>query len=72
MSKEHHYSATIQWTGNKGEGTTRYDAYERSHTVSINNKPDLQCSSDTPFRSIAPCCYCDRRACGRKSKLLTS
>lgn len=50
MSKEHHYSATIQWTGNKGEGTTRYDAYERSHTVSISNKPDLLCSSDTPFR----------------------
>ena len=46
----HNYAATITWTGNKGEGTTRYDAYERSHTLSVNNKPDLACSSDVPFR----------------------
>lgn len=50
MSTQHNYKATITWTGNKGEGTTRYDAYERSHTLSVANKPDLECSSDTPFR----------------------
>ena len=50
MSKQHHYTATITWTGNKGEGTVKYDAYERSHTLSIAGKPDLLCSSDTPFR----------------------
>lgn len=50
MNKEHHYSATIKWTGNKGVGTTRYDTYERSHTLSIANKTDLLCSSDIPFR----------------------
>lgn len=50
MSKQHHYTTTVTWTGNKGEGTTRYDAYERSHTLSVTNKPELQCSSDTPFR----------------------
>lgn len=50
MSKQHYYSTTINWTGNKGEGTARYDAYERSHTLSIDNKPDLLCSSDIPFR----------------------
>lgn len=47
---KHNYKAIITWTGNKGEGTTRYDAYERSHTLTVQNKPDLQCSSDTPFR----------------------
>jgi organic hydroperoxide reductase OsmC/OhrA len=50
MSKQHNYTTTIKWTGNKGEGTTRYDAYERNHALSIENKPDLLCSSDTPFR----------------------
>lgn len=50
MSKKHHYTTTVTWTGNKGEGTTRYDSYERSHTLSVTNKPELQCSSDTPFR----------------------
>lgn len=50
MSKQHHYTATITWTGNKGEGTTRYDAYERAHTWAIEGKQTIACSSDTPFR----------------------
>jgi organic hydroperoxide reductase OsmC/OhrA len=50
MSKQHHYAATITWTGNKGEGTIKYDAYERAHTLSVTGKPDILCSSDTPFR----------------------
>lgn len=50
MNKQHNYTTTITWTGNKGTGTSRYDVYERSHTLSIANKPDLLCSSDTPFR----------------------
>ncbi len=49
MNKEHQYNATITWTGNKGEGTTSYKAYERSHIISIKNKPDIQASSDAPF-----------------------
>ena len=53
MSKQHHYAATITWTGNKGEGTIKYDAYERAHTLSVNGKPDILCSSDTPFRGDA-------------------
>lgn len=46
----HNYKATITWTGNNGEGTIKYDAYERSHTLSVEGKPDILCSSDTPFR----------------------
>jgi organic hydroperoxide reductase OsmC/OhrA len=48
--KHHHYTTSIKWTGNNGTGTSRYDEYERSHTLSIANKPDLLCSSDIPFR----------------------
>lgn len=50
MSKQHHYATTVEWTGNKGEGTTRYDKYERSHTLSVKGKTNILCSSDTPFR----------------------
>lgn len=46
----HHYKAIIRWTGNKGEGTTHYRAYDRDHTISIENKADLDASSDPAFR----------------------
>jgi len=49
----HNYPVTVKWTGNKGEGTKSYTAYDRSHTISIANKPDIIASSDTPFRGEA-------------------
>ncbi|MGI9582774.1 OsmC family protein [Chryseobacterium sp. RRHN12] len=48
--KTHHYKTTIQWTGNKGTGTSGYRAYERSHTISAENKPVIEGSSDPAFR----------------------
>ncbi len=50
MHKEHHYSATIQWTGNTGEGTKSYRGYQRNHSVVIDGKPDILASSDPAFR----------------------
>ena len=50
MHNEHHYSLTIKWSGNKGTGTSNYKAYERSHIITINQKPDLQASADPAFR----------------------
>jgi organic hydroperoxide reductase OsmC/OhrA len=49
MSKEHHYNATIIWTGNKGLGTKNYKSYDRNHTISIDNKADILASSDAAF-----------------------
>lgn len=49
MGKQHHYKATITWTGNRGEGTKTYKGYDRSHNISINNKNDIPASSDAPF-----------------------
>ncbi len=49
MAKEHHYKTKVVWTGNKSEGTKDYKAYERSHTISIEHKPDILGSSDAPF-----------------------
>lgn len=48
--KEHHYTSSITWTGNKGSGTSDYTSYSRDHVIQIPNKPDLQGSSDIVFR----------------------
>lgn len=50
MKKEHHYSTTVNWTGNTGVGTQDYKSYERSHVISIEGKPDIAGSSDPVFR----------------------
>lgn len=50
MPGQHHYSATIQWTGNKGTGTSHYRDYERSHQITIAGKADIAGSSDPAFR----------------------
>jgi organic hydroperoxide reductase OsmC/OhrA len=50
MAKEHHYTANIVWTGNKGEGTKTYQSYDRNYTISAKGKPNINGSADTPFR----------------------
>jgi organic hydroperoxide reductase OsmC/OhrA len=47
--KQHHYSLTIKWTGNKGEGTDGYKSYERSHEILVNGKEIINGSSDPAF-----------------------
>lgn len=49
MAKQHHYEATITWTGNKGKGTTHYHAFGREYAISIDHKPDILGSSDPAF-----------------------
>jgi organic hydroperoxide reductase OsmC/OhrA len=51
--KEHRYRPVITWTGNTGEGTASYKAYERSHVISALGKPDIPGSSDANFRGDA-------------------
>ncbi len=51
MAKEHQYRLTTEWTGNTGNGTSNYRAYERSLTVMAENKADILCTSDTAFNS---------------------
>ncbi len=50
MNPTHTYQITVTWTGNKGQGTGDYRSYERSHTLSIANKPEILCSSDPAFQ----------------------
>lgn len=48
--KEHIYKLITTWTGNTGKGTSNYRSFERSHLISVANKPDLFGSSDPAFR----------------------
>lgn len=47
---KHYYEVKLNWTGNLGKGTENYSVYERSFTISIENKPEIYGSSDPAFR----------------------
>jgi organic hydroperoxide reductase OsmC/OhrA len=50
MDKTHRYQTQVLWTGNKGEGTVNYKAYDRSHEIVVEGKPLIAGSSDPAFR----------------------
>lgn len=50
MKKSHDYQTTLVWTGNRGEGTANYRAYDRDHILKVKHKPDILVSSDPAFR----------------------
>ena len=50
MKREHHYRISVDWTGNKGQGTAGYTAYSRDHLIRVSGKPDIPATSDTAFR----------------------
>lgn len=50
MSGQHDYSLKIKWTGNTGKGTSNYTAFERSHSIFVENKKEILGSSDPAFR----------------------
>jgi len=50
MPKEHRYSASLAWTGNRGTGTSAYTAYDRAHVIQVAGKPPIPGSSDPAFR----------------------
>lgn len=47
--REHHYQVQVEWTGNKGSGTTSYKAYDRDYVICAEKKPCIQGSSDPAF-----------------------
>ncbi|MGD8384547.1 MAG: OsmC family protein [Lysobacterales bacterium] len=51
--KQHRYAVRVAWTGNTGNGTKDYRAYERAHEVTAAGKPPLACSADPAFRGDA-------------------
>ncbi len=53
IGKEHHYAASLHWTGNRGTGTSGYRDYDRSFDLSVAGKQTLAGSSDPTFRGDA-------------------
>ncbi|TAM77938.1 OsmC family peroxiredoxin [bacterium] len=53
MAREHRYTATVEWTGNTGTGTSSYRAYERKYEIAAAGKPPILASSDPHFRGDA-------------------
>lgn len=49
MNLEHHYAIEVEWTGNRGTGTSGYRGYGRDHVIRANGKHDLAGSSDRVF-----------------------
>jgi organic hydroperoxide reductase OsmC/OhrA len=47
---EHRYAVRVEWTGNRGEGTRSYRAYDRAHRITVDGKPAIPGSSDPAFR----------------------
>lgn len=43
---EHDYSSRVIWTGNRGEGTAHYRAYDRTWDIAVPGKPVVPCSND--------------------------
>lgn len=46
----HEYQIRTTWTGNRGQGTAGYRAYDRAHEIRAPGKPVLAGSSDPAFR----------------------
>lgn len=51
--RSHTYKVTVQWTGNRGSGTSGYKAYGRDHLIQAPPKPDIPGSSDPAFMGEA-------------------
>ena len=53
MAGEHHYRLAVNWTGNRGSGTTGYREYDRAITVAAEGRPELLTSADRSFHGDA-------------------
>ena len=42
----HDYTSRVIWTGNRGEGTAHYRAYDRTWDIAVPGKPVIHCSND--------------------------
>lgn len=46
MAEAHDFTSKVVWTGNRGEGTAHYRAYDRTWEVRTDGKPPIPCSND--------------------------
>ncbi len=49
--KKHQYKTSLEWTGNKGNGTEDYRSYSRDHAIMVEGKThEILGSSDPAFQ----------------------
>ncbi|MCY3604336.1 MAG: OsmC family protein [Gammaproteobacteria bacterium] len=53
MKREHTYTTTITWKGNKGAGTVAYDAYARDYEIACDGKATIRGSADPLYMGDA-------------------
>ncbi|WP_104103906.1 OsmC family protein [Arthrobacter sp. 08Y14] len=46
---EHRYTVSLEWTGNRGSGTSTYRGYGRDHIIRASGLPDLAGTADPTF-----------------------
>ena len=49
IGNPHRYALELEWTGNRGQGTSGYRVYERSFDLRAEGKPTLAGSADATF-----------------------
>jgi len=49
MSQQHNYALKAVWKGNSGNGTSNVKTYDRSHTITVEGKPELNITTGNPF-----------------------
>jgi organic hydroperoxide reductase OsmC/OhrA len=50
VTREHRYEVAVEWTGDRGTGTSSFRGYDRAHEVTAGDKPPIAGSSDPSFR----------------------
>jgi organic hydroperoxide reductase OsmC/OhrA len=50
MARSIEYRSALEWIGNKGSGTSSYEAYSRDYVIRVEGKPDLAGSAGSHFR----------------------
>jgi len=54
MENKHNYTQKVKWTGNTGTGTSGYKAYERSHSILVENKVNFFALLILYFEAMGP------------------
>ena len=49
MDADHRFVASLEWSGNRGEGTSGYRAYGRDHLLRVEGKPTIGGSAARVF-----------------------
>lgn len=49
-ARQHHYQIHLRWSGNRGDGTASYTAYDRDSELQAPGKPPILLNADPAFR----------------------